>query len=208
MLYHHLLCFYAAVYFYIINLSRKPQEGDARVDNSPFLNCDSLWRNKKMLHRTLCNIYHISLYIFNTMDPPQVHSWMLNLWNYSLWYKVFIMLVLPPLLLLNRLSHVRLCATPQTAAHQAPPSMGFSRQEHWSGSPLPSPHVGSNFPLLFICKYLQFSSVQFSSVAQSCLTLCAPWIAAHQASLSIADSRSLPKLMSIESVMPSNHLIL
>ena len=37
------------------------------------------------------------------------------------------------------LSRVRLCATPQTAAHQAPPPLGFSRQEHWSGLPLPSP---------------------------------------------------------------------
>ena len=37
------------------------------------------------------------------------------------------------LLLLSRFSRVQLCATPQTAAHQAPPSMGFSRQEHWSG---------------------------------------------------------------------------
>ena len=36
------------------------------------------------------------------------------------------------------LSHVRLFATPWTAAHQAPPSMGFSRQEYWSGVPLPS----------------------------------------------------------------------
>ena len=36
------------------------------------------------------------------------------------------------------LSHVRLSATPWTAAHQAPPSMGFSRREHWSGVPLPS----------------------------------------------------------------------
>ena len=43
------------------------------------------------------------------------------------------------LLLLSRLSHVRLCATPQMAAHQAPPSLGFSRQEHWSGLPFPSP---------------------------------------------------------------------
>ena len=34
------------------------------------------------------------------------------------------------LLLLSRFSRVRLCATPQTAAHQAPPSLGFSRQEH------------------------------------------------------------------------------
>ena len=37
------------------------------------------------------------------------------------------------------LSRVWLCATPWTAAHQAPPSMGFSRQEYWSGVPLPSP---------------------------------------------------------------------
>ena len=42
------------------------------------------------------------------------------------------------LLLLSHFSHVRLCATPQTAAHQAPPSLGFSRQEHWSGLPFPS----------------------------------------------------------------------
>ena len=43
------------------------------------------------------------------------------------------------LLLLSRCSYVRLCATPQTAAHQASPSLGFSRQEHWSGLPSPSP---------------------------------------------------------------------
>ena len=43
------------------------------------------------------------------------------------------------LLLLSRFSHVRLCATPQTAAHQAPLPMGLSRQEHWSGLPFPSP---------------------------------------------------------------------
>ena len=38
------------------------------------------------------------------------------------------------------LSPARLLATPWTAAHQAPPSMGFSRQEYWSGVPLPSPY--------------------------------------------------------------------
>ena len=37
------------------------------------------------------------------------------------------------------LSRVRLFAIPWTVAHQAPPSMGFSRQEHWSGLPFPSP---------------------------------------------------------------------
>ena len=43
------------------------------------------------------------------------------------------------LLLLSRFSRVRLCVTPEMAAHQAPPSLGFSRQEHWSGLPFPSP---------------------------------------------------------------------
>ena len=43
------------------------------------------------------------------------------------------------LLLLSHFSRVRLCATPETAAHQAPPSLGFSRQEHWIGLLFPSP---------------------------------------------------------------------
>ena len=43
------------------------------------------------------------------------------------------------LLLLSRFSRVRFCATPETAAHQAPLSLGFSRQEHWSGLPFSSP---------------------------------------------------------------------
>ena len=43
------------------------------------------------------------------------------------------------LLLLNHFSHVQLYVTPKTAAHQAPPSLGFSRQEHWSGLPFPYP---------------------------------------------------------------------
>ena len=49
---------------------------------------------------------------------------------------------------------------------------------------------------------------QFSSVTQSCPTLCDPWTAARQASLSITNSWSLLKLMSLKSVMPSNHLTL
>ena len=43
------------------------------------------------------------------------------------------------LLLLSCFSHVRLCATPETAAHQAPLSLGFSRQEYWSELPWPPP---------------------------------------------------------------------
>ena len=53
-----------------------------------------------------------------------------------------------------------------------------------------------------------FWTTNFSSVAQSRLTLCNPWTTACQASLSITRSQSLLKLMFIESVMPSKHLIL
>ena len=53
------------------------------------------------------------------------------------------------------LSFVRLLATPWTAAYQAPPSMGFSRQEYWSGLPLPS-------PLCFLCHtHTQKGSIDF-----------------------------------------------
>ena len=53
----------------------------------------------------------------------------------------------------------------------------------------------------------RLASVQFSSVIQSCIFV-SPWTAARQASLTITNSRSLLKLMSMELVMPSNHLIL
>ena len=52
---------------------------------------------------------------------------------------IFSCILICMLLLLSRFSRVRLCVTPQTAAHQASPSLGFSRQEHWSGLPFPSP---------------------------------------------------------------------
>ena len=55
------------------------------------------------------------------------------------------------------------------------------------------------------CKSVQFSSVQSISRVRLFVT---PWTAAHQASLSVTNSQSLPRLISIESVMPSNHLIL
>ena len=54
--------------------------------------------------------------------------------TFMLWFTMLLLL-----LLLSRFSRVRLCASPYTAAHQAPLSLGFSRQEHWSGMPFPSP---------------------------------------------------------------------
>ena len=59
------------------------------------------------------------------------------------------------LLLLSHFSRDRLCVTPQMLAHQAPPSLGFSRQEYWTGLPFPSP-------------------MHESEVAQLCLTLSDP----------------------------------
>ena len=53
------------------------------------------------------------------------------------------------LLLLSCFSRIRLLATPWTAAYQAPPSMGFSKQERWSGVPLPSPSQPASLP--FFC---------------------------------------------------------
>ena len=64
---------------------------------------------------------------------------------------------------------------------------------------------GVDLGLVFVIVYLFVSSVQ----SLSCVWLfVTPWIAAHQASLSITNSRSLLKLMPVESVMPSSHLIL
>ena len=54
-------------------------------------------------------------------------------------FKTFIKRKMLLLLLLSSFSRVQLCATPETAAHQAPLSLGFSRLEHWSGLPFPSP---------------------------------------------------------------------
>ena len=59
--------------------------------------------------------------------------------SFLTWMNKLLMLLFKLLLLLlSRFSRVRLCETPETAAHQAPPSLGVSRQEHWSGLPFPS----------------------------------------------------------------------
>ena len=96
----------------------------------------------------------------------------------------------------------------------------------WQADSEPLDHQGSLQPLLLwqvtLCAlvlssvkwednnfwYRAVMNIQFSSVTQSCPTLCNPWTAARQASLSITNYRSLLKLMSIESVIPSNHRFL
>ena len=54
---------------------------------------------------------------------------------------------------MKSLSRVRLLAIPWIAAHQAPPSMGFSRQEYWGGVPLPSPLVDVYWYLIVILHF-------------------------------------------------------
>ena len=77
---------------------------------------------------------------------------------------------------------------------------------------LPDNHNSENLFHRFIifCLFHRFNSVQFSSFQSLSRVWLfeTPGIAAHQASLSITNSRSIPKLMSIELVMPSNHLLL
>ena len=91
------------------------------------------------------------------------------------------------LLLLSRFSRVQLCATPETAAHQAPPSLGFSRQEHWSRLPFSSPMQkseskvaqlyptlsdpmdcsppGSSVHEIFQARVLEWGAIDFSNIA-------------------------------------------
>ena len=75
------------------------------------------------------------------MDEPRKHytKWNKPVTRRQILYDSTDIRCLLLLLLLSHFSCVRLCATPETAAHQAPPSLGFSRQEHWSGLLFPSP---------------------------------------------------------------------
>ena len=99
---------------------------DGSVRYHPFMLCcfcvDDYF---KVLSCSYIKIYSKLEYLLNFLPS-----------NYSFDVKIILKLLL---LLLSHFSHVRLCATPSTAAHQAPPSLGFSRQEQWSGLPFPSP---------------------------------------------------------------------
>ena len=131
------------------------------------------------------------------------------------------------------LSRVLLYVTPWTIAHQDPLSMKFSRQEYRSGLPFSPPGdlsdigmepmslmsialagrfftTGATWEAMYIYAHTHIY-IYMVVVVQSLSHVrffATPWTAACQASLSISTSRSLLKLMSIDLVMPSNHLIL
>ena len=89
-----------------------------------------------------CSVYSFHLFLISCASFRAL-PFLFFMMPFSAWNVPLISLVLLKryllLLLLSHFSRVRLCATPQMAAHQAPLSLGFSRQEHWSGLPFPSP---------------------------------------------------------------------
>ena len=96
---------------------------------------------------------------------------------------------------MKSLSHVRLLATPWTAAYQAPLSMGFSRQEYWSGVPLPSLNILSRLVITFLprSKRLLISWLQSPSV----VILEPPKIKSDTVSTSISQEVMGPDAMTL-----------
>ena len=70
------------------------------------------------------------------------------------------------------LSRVQLLVTPWTAAYQAPPSMGFSRQEYWSGVPLPSPHFMYSSVLILYSYFISLLPPSLHSVSVRLFQFC------------------------------------
>ena len=86
--------------------------------------CLTFWGTATLFARMACTTLHSHRQSGNFTFPPAI-------WEGSSFSTVKVKV--------KSLSRVRLFATPWTVAYQAPPSMGFSRQEYWSGLPFPSP---------------------------------------------------------------------
>ena len=141
-------------------------------------------------HPFLCNFLQINVQKFykwlrhskqtaretESQDPVNTPTWGKR-WSKSFIFTYAKLPVMMLLLLLSHFSRVQLCATPETAAHQASQSLGFSRQEHWSGLPFPSPmHESEKWKV----KVKSLSHVRPSAT---------PWTAAYQTSPSMGFSR-------------------
>ena len=131
------------------------------------------WEYGINIHELKCSkqIFYSQLWLARPINFVMEHSkkfntWEINLWGSAagrkmFWRWIFLTLFYHYLdnvfrqkksdsawllLLLSHFSHVQLCVTPWTTAHQAFPSMGFSRQEDWIGLPFPSPmHVSGKW---------------------------------------------------------------
>ena len=102
-------------------------------------------------------------------------------------------LIIP--ILLSHFSRVRLCVTPLMAAHQAPPSRGFSRKEHWSGLPFPSPmHESEKWKV----KVQSLSRVRLLAI---------PWTAAYQAPPSMGFSQARVLYYKEDKISPISRLV-
>ena len=139
--------------------------------------------------------------------PKKIYKWPTGTWK---WHSAS--LVIAVLCCAHSLGRVWHIMTPWTVAHQAPLSMGFPKQECWSGLPFPTPGdipdlqpKSPRSPAVAVGFFttmppgnqlvIQFSSVQLLSRV---LLFATPWIVARQASLSITNSQSSPRLTSLE----------
>ena len=133
--------------------------------NGPFLGtkqwiCQALWSLWYKMRASRGDGIPAELFKMLKDDVVKVlHSTCQQIWKTQQWPQDWKRSVFIPtqrrampknvLLLLSHYSRVQLCATPLTEAHQAPPSLGFSRQEHWSGLPFPSP----NYPIIVLISH-------------------------------------------------------
>ena len=126
---------------FIVMLCKARLTSDSRMSGSRWVITASWlsWSWRPFLYSSSVYSYHLFLISSASVRSIQFLSFIVPIfeWNFPLVSVIFLKRSL--LLLLSLFSRVWLCATPWTAAHQAPPSLGFSRQGHWSGLPFPSP---------------------------------------------------------------------
>ena len=107
--------------------------------------CEVKWALGSILMNTASIVGRIPAELLQILKDDAVkvlHSICQQIWKTQQWpqdWKRSVFMSIPKKVKVKSLSCVRLSATPWTVAYHAPPSMGFSRQEYWSGLPLPSP---------------------------------------------------------------------
>ena len=103
------------------------------------MNASHFKSNFNVTQKLLDSLVHLVHHSFDLEDDWNLPSLSSNLLHALLHPQSQWVICSLLLLLLSRFSHLWLCGTPEMAAHQTPPSLGFSRQERRSGLPFPSP---------------------------------------------------------------------